>query len=225
MAAATAAWSSPALAPIVPAVAALLGVPRRVDDQRVVALTFDDGPHREGTPRVLDALRQADARATFFLCGEQVERNASLASKIAGEGHSIALHGYRHRLQLRQTPRQIVRDLDHGLAAIEDATGVRPTLYRPPLGIFSFPGLRAVRERELEPLLWSRWGHDWRGGRTPAAIATEGTEDLTGGDVILLHDADHYSAPDCWRATVAALPAVLEAIAAAGLRPGRVTRI
>jgi peptidoglycan-N-acetylglucosamine deacetylase len=220
-----AAWSSPALAPIVPAVATAIGVPRRIEDRGVVALTFDDGPHPEGTPQVMKVLRDAGAPATFFLSGEQVERNSSLAAEIASEGHSIALHGYRHRVQLRQTPRQLGDDLDRGLAAIEDSTGIRPTTYRPPLGIFSFPGLRAVRERGLEPLLWSRWGHDWRGGRASAAIASEVTENLTGGDVMLLHDADHYSAHDCWRGTVAALPVVLETVAASGLHPGRLTSV
>lgn len=206
-----------------PAVAATLGVPRRIDDPSVVALTFDDGPHREGTLHVMETLRGADAAATFFLCGEQVERNPSLAAEIVAAGHSIALHGYRHRVQLRQTPRQVADDVDRGLTVLEEATGVRPTTYRPPLGIFSFPGLCGVRERGLRPLLWSRWAHDWRGGRGPAAIAAEATQDLMPGDVILLHDADHYSARDCWRGTVEALPAMLDAIAAAGLRPGGVT--
>jgi peptidoglycan-N-acetylglucosamine deacetylase len=196
-----------------------LGVPRRVEEAGGIALTFDDGPHPEGTPRVMEELRQRGAVATFFLCGEQAERNPSLVAEIAAAGHAIALHGYRHRVQLRQTRRQVEDDLDRGLEAIEEASGVRPTTYRPPLGIFSFPGLHAVRERGLEPLLWSRWGHDWRGGRAAAAIAAEATEDLRGGDVILLHDADHYSARDCWRGTVAALPAVLEALATARLEP------
>ena len=204
-----------------PSVAAILGVPRRIDEPDVVALTFDDGPHPEGTPRVMEALRDAGATATFFLSGEQVERSSSLAAEIASEGHAIALHGYRHRVQLRQTPHEVGDDLDRGLAALEEATGIRPATYRPPLGIFSFPGLRAVRRRGLDPLLWSRWAHDWRAGRAPAAIAAEVTEGLTEGDVLLLHDADHYSAHDCWRGTVAALPAVLETVAASGLHPGR----
>jgi peptidoglycan/xylan/chitin deacetylase (PgdA/CDA1 family) len=194
-------------------------VPRRLDAPGGIALTFDDGPHPQGTPRVVEALQRGGAIATFFLCGEQAERYPSVAAEIVAGGHSIALHGYRHRVQLRQTGRQVADDLDRGLAAVEEASGVRPTTYRPPLGIFSFPGLRAARERGLEPLLWSRWGHDWRGGRAAAAIAAEATEDLRGGDVILLHDADHYSAPECWRGTVAALPRVLEVVAQAALRP------
>src|SRR5689334_6000479 len=95
---AAAAWSAPALAPIVPAVADALGVPRRLRPGAPgVALTFDDGPHPDGTPALLDLLGERDARATFFLTGEQVECWPRIAERIAREGHTVALHGYRHR--------------------------------------------------------------------------------------------------------------------------------
>src|SRR5215471_1154983 len=132
---AAAAWSAPALAPIVPRVSAAIGVPRRLPPgARGVALTFDDGPHPEGTPALLDLLAEADALATFFLVGEQVERWPEIAGRIASEGHAIALHAYRHRNQLRVPPGALERDLDRGLDAIEKATGQRPELYRPPYG-------------------------------------------------------------------------------------------
>jgi peptidoglycan-N-acetylglucosamine deacetylase len=188
-----------------------------------VAVTFDDGPHSLGTPKILDALRKTGAKATFFVCGEQVERYPSLAAEIVAEGHRIELHGYRHRVQLRLTRRQVEIDLERGLAAIEEATGVRATTYRPPLGIFSIPGIGAVRSIGLRPLLWSRWGRDWRRNRRPASIAAALVKEVRGGDVLLLHDADHYSAPDCWRATVAAMPAVLGALEEAELRTATVS--
>jgi peptidoglycan-N-acetylglucosamine deacetylase len=218
-AALTAAWCSPALAPVVPPVARALRLPRRHSDPRGVALTFDDGPHPQGTPAVLEALREARAEATFFLIGEQVERYPALGAEIAAAGHAVALHGYRHRNALRLLPKAFESDLDRGRAAIADATGSAPVVHRPPYGIFSPAGLGAARERGLHPLLWSRWGHDWRGSATSAGIAAEVAADLRGGDVLLLHDADHYSAPECWRATAAALPEVLRRIEAAGLSP------
>jgi peptidoglycan-N-acetylglucosamine deacetylase len=205
----------------VPGVAELLGLPRGIDDPDAVAITFDDGPHPEGTPATLEALAAQNASATFFLCGEQVERDPSLAAEIVAAGHGVAVHGYRHRNVLRLRPRTFVEDLERGISAIEDAAGVRPGLYRPPYGIFSLPGIAEVRARGLRPMLWSRWGHDWRAARPPEAIAAEVTEDLRGGDVLLLHDADHYSQPGSWRGTVAALPAVIETIEAAGLKPVR----
>jgi peptidoglycan-N-acetylglucosamine deacetylase len=194
-------------------------LPRRIDDSAGVALTFDDGPHPEGTPAVLAALEAADAKATFFLCGEQVEREPALAAEIVAAGHTAAVHGYRHRNMLRLAPRTFVEDLERGIAAIEDAVGLRPEIYRPPYGIFSYPGMVEVKARGLRSLLWSRWGHDWRAAQPPARIAAELTRELDAGDVLLLHDADHYSEPGCWRATVEALPMVLERIRSAGLRP------
>jgi peptidoglycan/xylan/chitin deacetylase (PgdA/CDA1 family) len=113
----------------------------------------------------------------------------------------------------------VADDLRRASAAIEAATGVTARLHRPPYGAYSRGGLAAVRAAGLEPLLWSRWGKDWRRWTTPARIAARATRDLTAGDVILLHDADHYSSRDSWRRTVEALPAILEAIGRRGLAP------
>ena len=212
--AAAAAWSAPALAPLVPAVSDALGVARRLPSgTRGVALTFDDGPHAEGTPALLDLLGESGTRATFFLVGEQVERLPRVAERIAREGHTVALHGYRHRNLLRVPPRALARDLERGASAIENATGVAPALYRPPYGIFSPAGLAIARRRGYETLLWSRWGHDWRRFTTPDRIADEVTRDLTPGDVLLLHDADHYNAKGSWRNTLGAMPNILETLA------------
>ena len=214
LATATAAtWSLPALACHVPPVAAALGVPRRGGGAGV-AITFDDGPHVDGTPAVLEALQRAAATATFFLVGEQVRRNPRLAAEIASAGHAIALHGFRHRNQLRLSAGAVRRDLQWGAAAIEEATDVSPTIYRPPYGIFSAGGLREVRGAGYAPWLWSRWGRDWRADATPEGIAAKATEDLGPGDVVLLHDADHYSAGGSHRRTAAALPLILDAVAA-----------
>jgi peptidoglycan/xylan/chitin deacetylase (PgdA/CDA1 family) len=174
-----------------------------------VALTFDDGPHPEGTPAVLEVLAAAGARATFFMIGEQVEHRPDLAARVLAEGHAVALHGYRHRLQLRLTPAAVEEDIRRGAAVIEDATAVAPAWHRPPYGIYSPPGLRAVRQAGLSPLLWSRWGKDWRKFTTPARIARRATRSAIGGDVILLHDADFYSARHSHRRTVLALGPLL----------------
>jgi peptidoglycan-N-acetylglucosamine deacetylase len=220
-AALAAAWSLPAAAPIFPPLAAALRIPTRSAPPGCVALTFDDGPHADGTPAVLEALAAAGAVATFFLVGEQVQRRPALAAEIVAAGHVVAVHGFRHSVLLRRTPGAVADDLDRAAEAIALATGVAPALHRAPLGIYSWPGLRAVRARGWTPLLWSRWGHDWRARATAESIAAEVAGELRAGDVLLLHDADHYSARDCWRATAAALPRVLDSIAAQGLRPAQ----
>jgi peptidoglycan/xylan/chitin deacetylase (PgdA/CDA1 family) len=215
--AAAATWSAPAAAAHAPALAAALRIATRIDGAPGVALTFDDGPHPDGTPAVLGALERAGARATFFLVGEQVRRHPALAREIVAAGHAVALHGDRHRCQLRLTPRALDDDLDRVAATVADATGSAPALYRPPYGVFSIAGLGLLRRRAWRGLLWSRWGCDWRARIAPEAIARRATRDLGPGDVILLHDADTYSARDSWRRTAQALPAVLEAVQRAGL--------
>ena len=100
-----AAWCAPAAAPVAPFVSAAFRIPRRLASPSGIAITFDDGPHAEGTPAVLRELERAGARATFFLVGEQVERLPALAAEIAARGHEIGIHGFRHTLLLRRTPR------------------------------------------------------------------------------------------------------------------------
>jgi peptidoglycan-N-acetylglucosamine deacetylase len=200
----------PALAPHSPGVARRFGIPLRLSAGAAgAALTFDDGPHPEGTLAVLETLREAGARATFFLVGEQVRRRPALAAEIAAAGHLIALHGDRHRLQLRLRTSEVAEDLARGRAAIEDATGSSVRLHRPPYGVYSGGGLAAARAAGLEPLLWSRWGKDWRRLTTPERITARVVRDVGPGDVILLHDADFYSARDSFRRTARALPAIL----------------
>ncbi|MEA2170378.1 MAG: hypothetical protein QOF76_3678 [Solirubrobacteraceae bacterium] len=212
--AAAVAWTAPALAPVLPAVAAALRVPLRDDDRADVQLTFDDGPHPEGTPAVLDRL---DRPATFFLVGEQVAKDPGLAREIADRGHAIGIHGYRHRNLLRIGPRALAGDLDRAHDVIATATGRPTSLYRPPYGILSLAAVLELRRRGWHPLLWSRWGRDWTRRATPASVADLALSDIGPGDVILLHDADHYSAPGSWRATAGALDLILPRLRDAGL--------
>jgi len=215
---ASAGWSLPALAPIAPPVASLIRAPRRIESPGAAAVTFDDGPHPEGTPAILEELARVGARATFFMVGEQVDRNPTLAAEVAAAGHAIASHGYLHHNQLRRTRRNLEHDLARADAAIAEATGRRPLLYRPPYGIFSWHGIE-LAWRGWTPLLWSRWGRDWAARATPGSIAAKVTGHLEAGDVLLLHDADTYSADGSHRRTAAALPLVLEQIELRGLRP------
>jgi peptidoglycan/xylan/chitin deacetylase (PgdA/CDA1 family) len=216
-------WFVPAPAAHVPRLAVIYGIELRLASHDRVALTFDDGPHREGTPAVLEALARHGASATFFLVGEQVAQRPALAREIVDAGHEVAVHGYRHTLLLRRRVRELADDLDRAVAAIADATGVAPTLYRPPYGVFSSGALAHVRERGWRPLLWSTWGRDWERRATARSIAQRATKGLRPGDVVLLHDSDAYSSADSWRGTAASLPSVLAAISALGVPASAVT--
>jgi peptidoglycan/xylan/chitin deacetylase (PgdA/CDA1 family) len=112
---------------------------------------------------------------------------------------------------------EVADDLRRGATVIEDATGVTVALHRPPYGIYSPAGLDAARAAGLDPLLWSRWGKDWRKFTTPARIASRATRTVAAGDVILLHDADFYSARDSYIHTAEALPAIIKELQRRGL--------
>jgi peptidoglycan/xylan/chitin deacetylase (PgdA/CDA1 family) len=212
-------YAAPALAGALPVLRAPLGIEDRTASGRGYALTFDDGPHAEGTPAVLEALADAGATATFFLVGEQVERNPTLASEIVAAGHGVAVHCDRHRNLLRLTPRQVRDDIDRAQARIEDASGRHVSLYRPPYGVLNSCALRIARRRRWRTLLWSHWGRDWEAAATPETITARITGGVREGAVLLLHDADDYSAEGSWRTTAAALPAILEVLAERGLEP------
>ena len=206
-----------------PAVARMLVIPRTVASMRGVLLTFDDGPHPNRTPAVLAALEQIRAPAVFFLTGENAARHPGLVREIVAAGHEVGVQGYRHHTRLQWSRRRLDDDTRRALDAVGRAAGVAPRLYRPPHGVVTVTGLRLVRARGLELLLWSRWGRDWERRATASSIARRASAGVEAGDVLLLHDSDRYSARDSWRATVAALPLIVENIATAGLAPAAVS--
>jgi peptidoglycan/xylan/chitin deacetylase (PgdA/CDA1 family) len=196
---------------------AALGVEDRTATGAGWALTFDDGPHAQGTPAVLDILASHEIRATFFLVGEQVLRNPAIPGEIVAAGHEIGLHCHRHRNLLRLAPWQVREDVARAQAAIEDATGISPALYRPPYGVLNATALRLARGAGRRTLLWTHWGRDWEARATPESIAARVTDDVEEGSILLLHDADDYSAAGSWRRTALALPRVLDVLAERGI--------
>jgi len=211
-------YLAPSISAGVAAVRPLLGVRDRTSSGEGVGLTFDDGPHPEGTPGVLETLARSGAVATFFLVGEQVERRPALAREIVAAGHEVGVHCTRHRSLLRLGPRAVREDLARAYDSIVSATGVEPRLYRPPYGVLNAAALAYARHRGWETVLWRRNGRDWQAEATADSISARATSDVAAGDVLLLHDADYYSAPGSWRNTLAALPLVLGRLEELGLR-------
>ena len=165
---------------------------------------------------MLEILREAGARATFFLAGEQVARRPALAAEIVAAGHRVELHCHRHRNQFRLTPRMLLDDAERGRAAIEEASGQRCAI---PAALRDLQRARvtAIRTRGWRPVLWSKWGRDWNRRATAESITRRLTGDVAAGDILLLHDADYYSARGSWMRTVAALPKILAEHEARGL--------
>ncbi len=127
------------------------------------------------------------------------------------------MHCHRHRNLLRLAPWQVREDIARAQVAIEDATGVSPTLYRPPYGILNATALRLARRAGRRTLLWTHWGRDWQASATPESIVSRVTDRVEEGSILLLHDADDYSAAGSWRRTALALPRVLDVLDVSGI--------
>jgi peptidoglycan/xylan/chitin deacetylase (PgdA/CDA1 family) len=181
-----------------------------IGDPGHVALTFDDGPHPQATPRLLDVLDRHAVRATFFMLGSQALKYPGAARLVAAAGHEIALHGHEHHLLLRRGAAATYDDLRRGRDALADVLGTVPTWWRPPYGALTTPALLAVGRLGLRPVLWTAWGRDWTATATRESVIRTVSRSLRGGGTVLLHDSDVTAAPGCWRATLAAVPALIE---------------
>lgn len=217
--AAAAAYWLPAAALVSGPLRGLLGIRSTIDRRDAVALTFDDGPHPDGTPAVLAALAHAGVPATFFLAGEQVDRWPALAAEIAAAGHQVGVHCHRHRNLMRLTPRQVRDDLLHAADLIASAVGSEPRYYRPPYGILTTPAVAIARQEGWDVVLWRSDGHDWEYRASAESIVERILRRVDPGDIVLLHDADHYSAPMSWRRTAAAVEPLVAALEERGLTP------
>jgi peptidoglycan/xylan/chitin deacetylase (PgdA/CDA1 family) len=183
-----------------------------------LALTFDDGPAAASTPRFLELLDRAGVRATFFLVGQQLAVNPALAGEIAAAGHEVAVHGYAHRYLLGRNPRRVYDDLAAARDLIGEATGALPTYFRPPYGVLTTDGALIARQLGLRPIIWTSWGKDWTAEASAQSVYE--TLRIRGGATLLLHDADRYAASGSWRATLAALPRILDRAAELRLTVG-----
>jgi peptidoglycan/xylan/chitin deacetylase (PgdA/CDA1 family) len=164
-----------------------------------VALTFDDGPDPETTPRLLERLSRLGLAATFFCVGSQVEANPDLVREILGRGHQVEVHGHRHKHHFVRTPWWVQHDLNAAVEALTGA-GATPKWFRPPFGQTTGSTMVAARRHRLGLVLWSAWGREWA-EPDAAAVARRVGRHLTAGTIVLLHDSDTYSPPgSCQRA-------------------------
>jgi len=215
--AAAAAYASPGLG----AVGRLRypGVVRRLGGTGdAVALTFDDGPHPDGTPAVLAELDRQGVTATFYVVAARARRHPRVLGEIVAAGHELGLHGGPHLPHAVLPPLVLDRVLRSARAEIEDLAGAEVRSVRAPFGAASLATVRYAARAGLPLVSWSRWGRDWEARADPAAIARRIAGGVTAGDILLLHDSDAYSARGSWERTLAALPAIAGLITEAGLR-------
>lgn len=173
---------------------------------RRVALTFDDGPSPEVTPRILDLLSQAEVRATFFVLGERAERSPGLIRRIVAEGHTLALHSWDHAELVLPAARTIRRSLRRSLAVLPSG---RVHHFRPPYGFKSLILPFLVSRLGLDLVGWSLDSRDYA-ACTSEAISRRVLSRVRPRDIVLLHDGPANAL------TADALPAILDGLARSG---------
>ncbi|WP_390406027.1 polysaccharide deacetylase family protein [Lacticaseibacillus jixiensis] len=173
--------------------------------QKLVALTFDDGPNPQTTPQILNTLAKFHVQATFFLLGEQVAQNPALSAQVAA-GHEVGTHTYDHENIAALAPKAAVAEVDQSLATLYEATGKLPTLLRPPYGAMDKAHDAGVA---LPAIQWSIDSRDWTTTQV-APIVSRVTHATYPGSIILMHDIHPQS--------VAALPAIIKGLQAQGYR-------
>ena len=184
-----------------------------------VALTFDDGPHPEITPQILDLLAAAGQRATFFCIGEHVERYPHLVRRIVAEGHALGLHSHTHSRWFNTwMPGRVMADIERVAAACAAATGTpAPRLFRPPVGLKNPMLAIAVAKLGLRTVTWSCRGMDTT--QPPAEVLLRRlVAGLAPRAIILLHDGHEPGRPADRSRCVQAVADLLPIMTARGLR-------
>jgi peptidoglycan/xylan/chitin deacetylase (PgdA/CDA1 family) len=171
-----------------PAASRLIGSVHGVrTDEPVVAFTFDDGPDEEETPRILEALADSNARATFFILGERARRYPQLVWSIRSAGHEIGSHSDVHR-QLTALPlRDAAADIRRGKRDLERVLGEPVRLFRPPFGFITRGGYLVARSLSMDVVAWSAEARDWLDLEVDELVANAFTT-LGPGGILLLHD-------------------------------------
>ncbi|WP_018153044.1 polysaccharide deacetylase family protein [Leeia oryzae] len=184
-----------------------------------VALTFDDGPDPEVTPRILAILARYEVKATFFCIGERALQYPELCRQILAAGHEIENHGQRHRVPTAFSgPRGWRREVMDGVATLTRLTGQRPRFYRPIAGLRN-PFLAPLLAREgLLLACWTRRGYDTREKNADRMLARL-TRRLAAGDILLMHDGHAARDASGQPVLLTVLPRVLDIVAARGLTP------
>jgi peptidoglycan/xylan/chitin deacetylase (PgdA/CDA1 family) len=181
-----------------------------------VFLTFDDGPDPDWTPQILDLLSQANARATFFVIGEQALRAPALVRRIVAEGHAVGNHTFSHRHPWVMSEAQAAAQVQDGCSAISEVLGQTPRFYRAPHGRQRRCMTQAAAACGEITVDWQLSAVDWGPLGTAARIAARLAR-VAANDIVLMHDGrNRHNRPD---ELLRVLPAFLDELSNRGLRP------
>jgi len=186
---------------------------------KVVALTFDDGPSNVWTPQVLDDLRRAGVKATFFMIGEHVKQYPQIAKMVAAEGHEIGNHTYKHNVLLYYKMDELKDDIEKTEGIIKEATGQTTHYFRPPKAWVTNQEKRKIKEMGYEIILWSLNSKDWV-NFDDKYIVRYLVKHVRPGDIILFHDAGGVFGIEngSRKETVKVIPRLIEKLKERGYR-------
>lgn len=188
--------------------------------EKIVAITFDDGPSPLYTPRILDILAEYQVPAAFFLVGDHVQKYPEIARWIFEDGHEIGNHTFTH-IHVPTTPsRKLSAEIMQTDLEILQATGAYPRYIRPPRGFYDDRFRRLAELFGHRIVLWSLSSQDWRGSSTAAGITRRVLNNVRPGDIILFHDSGALLNKEGGdrESTIEALPAVIEGLWEKGYR-------
>lgn len=159
-------------------------------EDKKIALTFDDGPYPDTTDKILDLLKKYDAKATFFVLGNKVERYPETIKREVAEGHEIANHTFNHVYFMRSISKATIMDeIVKTDKAIESLTGKKPLLFRPPGGYYNEQSIQIAKTLGYTTIMWS-WHQDTNDWRSPGVnrIINKVLNNARNGDIVLMHD-------------------------------------
>ena len=158
------------------------------NDEKVIALTFDDGPDKDYTPQILDILKENNVKATFFVVGENVKSNSDIIKRQYQEGHEIGNHTFTHINVSKNGYNEIYKEINNTQKLVKDVIGIEPKIFRPPYRAISKPMCNIVKENNMNIVLWSDLdSRDWSNPGTYYIVDTI-TSKVKNGTIILLHD-------------------------------------
>lgn len=179
--------------------------------QKVIALTFDDGPWPQSTPAVLDILKKNNIKATFFIVGQMLKEHPDMGKRIVTDGHVIANHTWHHWYHY-MNPQAAAFEIDNTSNLIYQVTGVRTSLFRPPGGIKTNGPYAYAKNQKYATIMWSSDSSDYARPSVPKLINNVMREARPGG-IVLMHDGGGNRSN-----TVAALPQIINNFRKQGYR-------
>lgn len=175
-------------------------------EKKLVALTFDDGPHPTHTPQVLEILQREKVKGTFFVVGQQVNQYPELAQQIVQRGHTIANHTWTHPTH-PHSPEAAAKEINRSQALLQEVTGASSRLFRPPGGHLNNGLAARAAGTQYTVVMWSADPRDWVPGKSAQAITQEVLAKTQPGGIVLLHDGGGDRSE-----TVQALPAIIKGL-------------